>query len=70
MAHNKEDLVVGVVTESLPNALFRIELPTGKESLAYLSGKMRINKIKVLVGDKVTVLPDPYGGKSRIVKRN
>lgn len=71
MANDKENLVMGKVIEALPNALFRVQLLDGEvETLAYLSGKMRINKIKVIVGDKVTVLPDIYGGKARIVKRN
>jgi translation initiation factor IF-1 len=71
MANDKENLVMGKVIEALPNALFRVRLLDGEvEALAYLSGKMRINKIKVIVGDKVTVLPDIYGGKARIVKRN
>jgi translation initiation factor IF-1 len=71
MANDKENLVIGKVIEALPNALFRVQLLDGEaETLAYLSGKMRINKIKVIVGDKVTILPDIYGGKARIVKRN
>ncbi|MFA5933682.1 MAG: translation initiation factor IF-1 [Candidatus Paceibacterota bacterium] len=68
---NKEkNTAMGVVTEALPNTLFRVEL-NGEENktLAYLSGKMRMNRIKVLVGDKVEVLIDPYGGKGRILKR-
>lgn len=69
MATDKENLVLGQVTECLPNALFRVDV-AGKEHLAYLAGKMRIHKIKVLVGDKVTLLPEPTGGKARIVKRN
>lgn len=40
-----------------------------KEILAYLSGKMRMHRIKVLIGDTVEIVPDPYGGKGRIVKR-
>lgn len=60
-----------VVTEALPSTLFRVELEgdEAKEILAYLSGKMRMHRIKVLVGDKVEVVLDPYGGKGRIVKR-
>lgn len=69
MATDKENLVLGQVTECLPNALFRVQVGN-KEHLAYLAGKMRIHKIKVLVGDKVTILPEPTGGKARIVKRN
>ena len=64
------NLVYGTVEEALPNALFRV-LVDGKEAttLSYLAGKMRKFKIRVLVGDRVAMLPDPYGGKSRIVKR-
>jgi len=68
---NKEDLsVFGTVTEALPNTFFRVKIE-GKddEILTYLSGKMRINRIRVLVGDKVKVETDPYGGKGRIIKR-
>lgn len=61
--------VGGLVTEALPNTMFRVTLEDGKEVIAYLAGKMRFNRIKVLVGDKVEVLLDPYGGKARIVKR-
>lgn len=64
-----EGLVSGTIIEALPNTMFRIELDGGVEQLAYLSGKMRIHRIKVLVGDKVTVKLDPYGGKGRVVKR-
>jgi len=62
------DYVVGVVTEALPNTHFKIKVED-KEMLSYLSGKMRLHRIRVLVGDKVEVLLDPYGGKGRIVKR-
>ncbi len=59
----------GAVEEALPNALFRVRLNSGGEVLAYLAGKMRMYRIKVLVGDKVRLVEDPYGGKGRIVKR-
>lgn len=59
----------GVVTEALPSTLFRVTLKDGSEILAYLGGKMRFNRIKVLVGDRVSVQLDPYGGKGRVVKR-
>ena len=66
----KEEKIIGVVTEALPNILFRILPENGNEEfLAYLAGKMRLNRIKVLVGDTVEVLQDPYGGKGRIVRR-
>ena len=63
----------GVVTEALPNTLFRVKIDdkteSEKEILAYLGGKMRIHRIKVLIGDSVEIVLDPYGGKGRIVKR-
>lgn len=61
--------VQGVVEEALPNTLFRVSLESGEEIIAYLAGKMRLHRIRVLVGDKVTVLIDPYGGKGRITRR-
>ena len=65
-----ENLVYGTVEEALPNALFRVVLDDTKETmLTYLSGKMRKFRIRVLVGDKVAIVPDPYGGKGRITKR-
>ena len=63
------DVIEGRVVETLPSTLFRVETTDGKEILSYLGGKMRIHKIKVLVGDKVAVQIDPYGGKGRIIKR-
>lgn len=60
----------GVVTEALPNALFRIELSEGRKILGHLSGKMRIHYIKVLPGDRVRVEMSPYDTtKGRIVLR-
>jgi translation initiation factor IF-1 len=65
-----ENLVVeGIVEEALPNTLFRVRIASGEEVLSYLAGKMRLNRIKVLVGDKVQLQLDPYGGKARITKR-
>ncbi len=65
----------GVVTEALPSTLFRVKMDgegsdeEKKEILAYLGGKMRMHRIKVLIGDTVEVILDPYGGKGRIIKR-
>ena len=59
---------IGMITEALPNAFFRVKLQEG-DLLAYLSGKMRLNRIKVIIGDSVEVVIDPYGGKGRIVRR-
>lgn len=63
------DLARAVVEEALPNTLFRVKLESGELVLAYLAGKMRLHKIKVLVGDAVEVKLDPYGGRARITKR-
>ncbi|MCB9819334.1 translation initiation factor IF-1 [Candidatus Nomurabacteria bacterium] len=66
----KENLIYGTVEEALPNALFRVVLDdTNEKVLTYLSGKMRKFRIRVLVGDKVAIVPEPYGGKGRITKR-
>jgi len=62
--------VDGVVTDTLPNATFRVRLENGHEILAHISGKMRMNYIKILVGDKVTVELSPYDlAKGRITYR-
>lgn len=66
----KDDLVYGIVEEALPNAMFRVTLEeSGETILAYLAGRMRRFRIRVLVGDKVGMVTDPYGGKARITKR-
>ncbi len=60
----------GVVIESLPSATFKVEVDGGRVILAYLSGKMRMNFIKILVGDKVAIEMTPYDDKKgRIVYR-
>ncbi len=65
-----EKPVVGVVTETLPNLSFRVNLAEGdREVLAYLGGKMRLHRIKVLVGDKVELVLSPDGGRGRITRR-
>ena len=59
---SKEDVieVEGKVTDSLPNALFKVQLENGYEILAHISGKLRQNYIKILPGDRVTVELSPY----------
>ena len=52
--------IEGTVTEALPNAQFKVELPNGHEILAHISGKLRMNFIRILPGDKVTVEMSPY----------
>lgn len=66
---------VGSVEEVLPDSLFRVRIPSETEGeegtlvLAYLAGKMRLHRIRVLVGDQVEMVLDPYGGRARIVRR-
>ena len=60
----------GVITDTLPNAMFRVKLDNGHEILAVISGKMRMHYIKILVGDRVTVEMSPYDlSKGRITYR-
>lgn len=67
---DKDELVYGTVEEALPNAFFRVLVDGTEESqIAYLAGKMRKFRIRVLVGDRVALVPEPYGGKARITKR-
>lgn len=69
-ADNNTEVVFGTVEEALPNTLFRVVLDSSNETiLAYLAGKMRKFRIRVLVGDRVAIQLDPYGGKGRITKR-
>ena len=62
--------VEGKVLETLPNAMFRVELENGHKVLAHISGKMRMHFIKILPGDKVTVELSPYDlSRGRIIFR-
>jgi translation initiation factor IF-1 len=66
-----KEIVQGIVVESLPNTLFKVQLE-GEEKkviLTFLGGKMSHNRIRVVIGDRVSVEIDPYGGKGRIVRR-
>ncbi len=70
MAKEEPIRVEAVVREALPNARFRVELENGHEVLAHVSGKMRMNFIRILPGDRVTVEISPYDlTKGRIVYR-
>ncbi len=63
--------IEGKVLETLPNAMFRVELANGHTIIAHVSGKMRMHFIRILAGDKVTVEMSPYDlGKGRIVMRH
>ncbi len=70
MAHQGSIEVEGIVRESLPNTLFRVELENGQIILCHLSGKMRMHFIKILPGDRVRVEMTPYDReKGRITFR-
>ncbi len=62
--------VEGKVLETLPNAMFRVEVPNGHKVLAHVSGKMRMNFIRILPGDTVTLELSPYDlSRGRIIRR-
>ena len=70
---SKEDVIEieGTVTEALPNAVFMVELPNGRQIMVHISGKLRMNFIRILPGDKVTVEMSPYDlTKGRITWRS
>ena len=70
MAEKENIEVEGTVVEPLPNATFRVELENGHKMLAHISGKMRMNFIRILPGDKVTIEMSPYDlTKGRIIYR-
>ncbi len=71
MPKNDAIIAEGVVTESLPNAMFKVKLENGHEILAHISGKMRMNFIKILPGDRVSVEISVYDlTKGRITYRH
>ncbi|MFA5523668.1 MAG: translation initiation factor IF-1 [Tissierellales bacterium] len=70
---SKQDVieVEGTVSEALPNAMFKVKLENGHEVLAHISGKLRMNFIRILPGDKVTIELSPYDlTRGRITWRN
>jgi len=70
MAKSESIEVVGTVSEALPNAMFKVKLENGHEVLAHISGKLRMNFIKILPGDKVTLELSPYDlTRGRIIWR-
>ncbi len=63
--------IEGVVVEKLPNAMFQVKLENGHQVLAHISGKLRMNYIKILPGDRVTLEMSPYDlTKGRIIWRD
>lgn len=70
MAHQGNIEIEGIVAESLPNTLFRVKLPNGRIVLCHLSGKMRMNFIRIMPGDNVRIEMTPYDAtKGRIIYR-
>ena len=65
----KEPTVRGQITEVLPNALYRVKLESGNEIIAHLAGKLRMNHIRVIAGDGVSLVLSPDGNMGRIVYR-
>ena len=71
MAKEKAIEIEGKVLETLPNAMFRVELDNGMKILAHISGKMRMRFIRILPGDRVTVELSPYDlSRGRIIYRH
>ncbi|MCH3987589.1 MAG: translation initiation factor IF-1 [Lachnospiraceae bacterium] len=71
MPKSKDMELQGKVLEKLPNAMFKVELENGIQIIAHLSGKLRMNYIRILPGDKVTVVMSPYDlTKGRIIWRD
>lgn len=67
--NNSKEKVNGIVIEALPNTTFMVELEDGRKILSYIAGKMRLNYIKVMPGDKVAVELSPDGARGRITFR-
>jgi translation initiation factor IF-1 len=65
----KEPTVKGKVTEVLPNTLFRVQLEDGNIIIAYPAGKLKMNHIRIIAGDTVSLVLSPEGDKGRIVYR-
>lgn len=69
MLKAKEPTVRGQLTEVLPNSLYRVKLDSGEEIIAHLAGKLRMNHIRVIAGDLVSLVLSPDGQMGRIVYR-
>lgn len=65
----QKEKIDGQVIEALPNTTFKVLLRDNKEILVYLSGKMRLYHIKVMIGDRVTIELSPDGERGRIIRR-
>jgi translation initiation factor IF-1 len=70
LVNNEKLIFEGIVVEALPNATFRVELSSSQEVFAHISGKIRMNYIKILPGDRVQLEMSPYDlTKGRIIRR-
>ena len=70
LANDKTKTVVGTVVETLPNYMFRVDLDSGGQVLAHLSGKLRVRKLKIVLGDRVEIELSPYDStRGRIIRR-
>lgn len=70
MSKKNVETVKGFVIDVLPNTQFKVELKDSKKEIrAYLAGKMKLNRIRVLIGDEVEIVLDEYGANNRITKR-
>ena len=69
MQNNTKEKVNGLVIEALPDTTFKVQLEDGREVLAYLAGKMRLNHIKVILGDRIALELSPDGARGRITFR-
>ena len=65
----KEETIKSLITEVLPNSLYRVRLEDGKLIIAHLAGKLKIHHIRVIAGDTVSLVMSPEGDKGRIVYR-
>ncbi len=69
MSNQDKIVLIGTVIEALPDTHFRIQLEDDNVLIAYMSGKMKYNRIRIYVGDKVEIELDAYGGKPKIIRR-
>ncbi len=69
MPKDLKDKISGVVIEALPDTTFKVQLDDGREVLTYLAGRMRMNYIKVMIGDRVAIELSPDGKRGRITYR-
>ena len=69
MPLDKQEAIKGLVTEVMPNTLFRVQLENGEKIIAHLAGKLRIHHIRIMAGDSVLLVLSPDGQKGRITYR-